>query len=426
MFSEKAINRILIGILIPILLFFASKTFVHNKCLEIRNVFYDNFFKVKYAVNGYYGVTDRDIVILDIDNRSIRELGNFNRLWSRSYFARVIGNLKQDKARAVFLDILFKGVNSDFDNKVLVDSLKSAGNVFLGMYLNLDSTSLKKVPEIVVNNPDYNSSNHINKEKVDFLRSGSIDFSYHDLVMSSESVGFTNCVPDYDGVLRHLPLLMLNRRLLCSSASMQIWISLNGLSHTDAQFKRDGIIYSDYFFIPTDRNCYVKINYQGLKDYFKYYSFIDVLSNNYQKGLFKDKIVMIGSSSGFFGDMKKIPGGEVPGVQVHAAALSMLINGNFINVTGSDIELVISIFCGLLSAFLYSSMSFWKSLLKFCIFMLLMIFSAMIVFYSFSYFINLTLSILSISVIAIFYTFLYFLPVQSGKKKSGEEPDFYE
>jgi adenylate cyclase len=416
MFSEKAINRIILGIAIPILLFFASKTFAYNKCLEIKNIFYDNFFKVKYAVNDYYGVKDKDIVILDIDNRSIHELGNFNRLWSRSYFARVIGNIKQDGASAVFLDILFRGVNSDYDNKVLVDSLRSAGNVFLGMYLNLDSSSLKKVPEIVINNPDSDSINHINKKKVDFLSSGSIDFSYHDLVMSSESVGFTNCVPDYDGVLRHLPLLMLNRRLLCSSASMQIWTSLYGLSHTNAKFKPNGIIYSDYYFIPTDHNCYVKVNYQGLKDYFNYYSFVDVLGNNYQKGLFKDKIVMIGSSAGFFGDLKKIPGGIVPGVQVHAAALSMLINGNFMKVTGSDIDLVIAILCGLFSAYLYSGVGLGKTLLKLCLFMLLMVFIALIVFYSFSYFINLTLAIMTITLIALVYSVISFLPFKNEQK----------
>ena len=423
MLAYKPVTWIILAVAIPILLFFAAKSIAYNEYIKIRNFFYDNFYSAKYSINSFYGFTDKDIVILDIDNRSLQELGNFNRLWSRSNFGRVIGNIKNDGARAVFLDILFKGVISDYDNRVLVDSLKSAGNVFLGIYLIPDDNSKKKIPEMLNKNSFIDS---INNNRVDFLSSGTVDFSYHDLIMSSESVGFTNCVPDNDGVLRHMPLLMLYRRLLYSSVSMQMWVHLNNLSHTDALFRNDGITYSDYFFIPTDRNCYVKVNYQGLKNAFKYYSFIDVFNNNYRKGLFKDKIVMIGSSSTFFKDFKKIPGGIVPGVQVHAATLSMLINENFVRVSNLYLELVIAILCGLSAAFFFRGRNPGRAFAGLFLLALSMVLLTFIVFYIFSYLVNLTLGFITLALYLAVVLLLNLFPEKKMKELIKNKDNFLE
>lgn len=352
---KKAVHYILLGFVVSVIVYIASQTVAYYPFLYIQNRVDDSHFKLRFALKGSDGHTTDQIVIVDIDDRSLEKLGDFRRFWPRLYFGRVIGNLKKDGARLIFLDVLLKGVESYTDNKVLADSLKSAGNVFSGFYVNLDSRSKRQHPSDLVYNESFsNLFGSQAVEKVDFLKSERIAFSYHELIMSSERIGFTNYLPDPDGVIRHIPLYIMHRKLLFHSISLEMWQNLKGFNFTDAGITAHGIRFGETF-IPADRHCFMRINYQGAEEVYRYVSFVDILNGNFEDGIFKDKIVMIGSSSPKLNDIKKIPGnGALPGVEVHAASLSTLLNENFLNVISGNVTLIFTLLCGIFSSLFFS------------------------------------------------------------------------
>ena len=386
--------------------------------LYIQNRVDDCHFKLRFAVKGFDGHITDQIVIVDIDDRSLEKLGDFRRFWPRLYFGRVIGNLKRDGARLIFLDVLLKGVDSYTDNKVLADSLKSAGNVISGFYVNLDSRSKQQHPSDSVYNESFS---HLfgsqASEKVDFLISEQIAFSYHDLIMSSERIGFTNYLPDPDGIIRHIPLYIMHKKLLFHSASLEMWQNLRGYNFNDARITVNGIHFGETV-IPADRHCFMRINYQGTEDVYRYVSFVDILNGNFEDGIFKDKVVMIGSSSPKLNDIKKIPGnGALPGVEVHAASLSTLLNEDFLNVISGNVTLILTLLCGIFSSLFFSFTHPVKSGLPFVIGVLILLYLYAV--YSFLYMLLLiNITIPSCAIILLYGITACSMMYRAGRTKS--------
>ena len=92
---------------------------------SMENIFYDQFFKKITEVVDTTGFkdgvvmemeqyNDPNIIIADIDEKSLERLGNYYE-WDRSIHAKVIENLSEGGAAAIAFDILFK--NADFGKR---------------------------------------------------------------------------------------------------------------------------------------------------------------------------------------------------------------------------------------------------------------------------------------------------------------------
>ena len=297
--------------------------------------------------------TDR-IVLVDIDDRSIQARGMFKK-WPRRLFAEVIGNLKRDGAELVFLDVILMEGGFRNDNKALADSARSVGNVFSGYYFNLNAPSIRQRPL----DPVFNErlfSGVLNSESISknhFIKADQMVLPYGELLRSVSGLGFTNYVPDPDGVLRHIPLYIMYGKNLYPSISLQMWLYLKGLRSKQARITANGIRFEETL-IPTDRHCFMRLNFAGSGKVYKTISFVDVLNNDFEAGTFTGKIVMVGSSAEELKDIKRIPGNSsLPGVQVHAAALTTLLSGRFLRVTSGNIIFAITVLCGVFSSFLF-------------------------------------------------------------------------
>lgn len=69
-----------------------------------------------------------DIVIVDIDQRSLDKLGLYSQ-WPRSYHAKVIEYLREQNAAVIGFDILFMEREEGFADSMLVANTAAAGNV---------------------------------------------------------------------------------------------------------------------------------------------------------------------------------------------------------------------------------------------------------------------------------------------------------
>ncbi|MFC1650481.1 CHASE2 domain-containing protein [Candidatus Latescibacterota bacterium] len=397
----RGVRYLFWGVVVSVIVYIASQNVVYYPLMYIQNIVDDSHFTVRYAMNGSGEQKNNEIVIIDIDDRTLGRLGNFGGYIPRFYFGRVIGNIKNDDARLIFLDALLKGVESPTDNIVLADSLRSAGNVFSGFYLKLNPSSKnQRPPDSVFNEKFSNWLDLKDSEKADFLTSEGVAFSYHELIMSSERIGFTNYLPDPDGVVRHIPLYISHRKLLFQAISLEMWQNLKGLNLYDAKIYANGIDFGEAF-IPADKHSFMRINFENSKGVYKYISFIDVLNGNFERGIFTDKIVMIGSSSPGMKDIKKIPGYKtLPGVEIHAAALSTLMNENFLKVISGTVTFLLTVLCGILASLFFSHTHTFKSGLPFLIFVSLILYlSSVYCFFAMSLLINITIPICTITLL---------------------------
>ena len=345
------------GMAVALLLFGASRTVVYRPFLRLQNAVEDSRFFIRDRIFPVPDATE-SIVIVDIDDHSLDDLGDFNR-WRRLQFVRLLQVLAEERPRAVFLDALLTEGGSLVDNRYLANTVRHAGNVILGTYFDLaaEGTIHRPVDSVrsrfhflsrLTGNPVPSASASVD----------SVAYSYHDLIMSSALVGFTNYIPDPDGVVRHIPLFFESNGLPMPAAPLQIWLFLNGLSHTMMERVPDGVRF-DGTLVPTDDHCFMRIDYPATRRTFPAYSFVDVQQRRFEPGTFTDRIVMIGASAPRLGDLKSIPGfTALPGVEVHAAALSTLLGGRYIDVLSGEILLIWMLVLGAGTAVVFERMRY--------------------------------------------------------------------
>jgi len=75
-----------------------------------------------------------DIIIIDIDGRSVSKLGKFYQ-WPRSYYPRLVRFMNEGGALAIGIDILLdKDMRQPEADKDFIETVRRAGNVFNSIY----------------------------------------------------------------------------------------------------------------------------------------------------------------------------------------------------------------------------------------------------------------------------------------------------
>ncbi|MFC1509161.1 CHASE2 domain-containing protein [Candidatus Omnitrophota bacterium] len=352
---RELLSAALFGAVVALIIYAASQTVAYRPFLSIQNAIDDSHFYRRFKLMGSQGLDTDRIVIIDIDDRSIGKLGRF-KYWPRRLFAQVIGNLKSDGARLTFLDVILMEGGFHRDNKCLADSVRSAGNVMSGYYFDLDAPSVRHRPLDPVFN-ERMSSGVLYPETINgnhYLKAKQINLPFAGLALSLEGMGFTNYIPDPDSVIRHIPLYISYGKLLYPSAALQMWMHLNDMRRSKVKISPRGLQFGDTS-IPTDKHCFMRVNYTGHHPAFPIISFVDVLNGDYEPGTFHGKIVMIGSSSEKLHDIKRVPCcSSFPGVDIHASALTTLLSKRFISVASGNMIFVMTIVCGIMSSVLFS------------------------------------------------------------------------
>jgi adenylate cyclase len=286
----------------------------------------------------------KDVVIVDIDEKSLNGLGQWP--WSRNKFARVIDNLTKAGVGAIGLDIVFAEADNsspakvlkeigrdakgapDYD-KIAADAI-AASPTILGYIFALDNDGIKpsgtpSVSCIVAekNKPEYEFL--INPYRATLNVSAIQSAGY--------SSGFFNTIPDSDGIVRSIPLLMRYGGVVYPALSLEMIRAISGAKKIEVYYDEIGVkgIVMGKLEIPTDRFGRLLVNYRGPAKTFKYISAIDVYQGKVAKADLEGKLVLIGTSAAGLLDLRATPFDSVyPGVEAHANALDNMINGEFL------------------------------------------------------------------------------------------------
>ncbi|HPP06849.1 MAG TPA: CHASE2 domain-containing protein, partial [Syntrophorhabdaceae bacterium] len=139
---RKRLIPISIGVLVSIL--FSIFAIIKLLPLEhLEQLIYDTRYKLKGK-----GVPPPEIVIAAIDDRSLEKVGRWP--WDRTKIARVIEKIKGMGAKVIMVDIIFSEPAKD--DKILENSIKSAGNVILPIVFDFKGEKAKITEDVLYDN----------------------------------------------------------------------------------------------------------------------------------------------------------------------------------------------------------------------------------------------------------------------------------
>jgi adenylate cyclase len=333
-------------------------------------------FDLRFKSRGIRSPTP-EVVLAVIDEKSVKTEGRWP--WPRSKMAQLVEILSRDGAKVIGFDVVFAepdenttlqyieqldrqmktlGLDTpetrafvqrsllDADNdRRLADSIKaSPAKVVLGYFFHMSQADL-----------DYHVTPEDRNRRLSQIRSSRYPLTIYEeqpmvfdpyirayapqpnislLSRASESCGFFNMLPDEDGVVRWIPLIIECGPETHAPLSVQtVWHYLDEPQRMveAAAHGIEGIRIGPRF-IPTDENGQMLINYLGPERTFPHYPITDILRGEVPHGTFKDKIVLVGATAIGIYDVRNTPfSGIFPGVEIHATAIDNILTSRFLH-----------------------------------------------------------------------------------------------
>ena len=308
-------------------------------------------------------VDDR-IVILDIDEKSLKEEGRWP--WGRDKLALLMDKLFDKYGVAVVgFDVVFAEKDDSSGLKVLQEigknQLKDVSqfqsvltqlkpqleydnlfasklkqrNVVLGYYFNNGEKSISgALPASVF------AAGNFNGRPINFTQWSGYGANLPEFQASAASAGHFNPLVDFDGVVRRVPMIVEYGGAYYESLSLAVVRTVLGSpkllpGYATAGNDKDyvGLEWLDISLpqgslrIPVDNEVSTLVPYRGGRGAFKYISVTDVLKERTPLADLQNKIILVGTSAPGLMDMRSTPVDETfPGVEIHANMISGILS----------------------------------------------------------------------------------------------------
>jgi CHASE2 domain-containing sensor protein len=299
------------GIVLLILLVF-FKIQDSNFVMKVENIAYDAYQSLFIKKDNYDGV-----VIVDIDEKSIGEIGQFP--WRRDVFAKLINRLEQYGSSVIAFDIFFSEEDKQNPKKILEEFNIENDKVIDSDQQLLESINSSKVVLAILGDVSaYNKDNN-SKPKTNIISRGDSAanhvYSFKNKIGSLEKfnnvaagIGTISYLDSPDAVLRSIPLFLKIDNDIWPALSLETLRVLH--DHKSILINSDetgiNLIKTRKYEIKSDPNAIVHINYKEFKKE-HYIPAVDVLNMSVNANKLRDKIVIIGSSAQGLFDFVKIP-----------------------------------------------------------------------------------------------------------------------
>jgi len=299
---------------------------------------------------------DSNVVIIDIDEKSLSKFGQFP--WSRSIFAKIVKNVTESKPKAIGFDIFFSekdkqspeeiikayklnqtevGEFEDIMENLVVGIIKDHDEIFREQLENS-----KSVLAVLGSNVSSHGS-YDRKAKARFLSKGGdpkeYTFNYpysigslEKLEKSTKGLGSISFLDQTDGIIRSLPLIVRFNKKIYPTIGLEMVRVGENQKNLYVELDEVGIkrISVRPHKILTDPNGIFWIRYkESLKQ--QYISASSVFDGNFDKARFENKFVLIGASAQGLFDLVKTPlGVTIPGVEVHANVIENILDKSYL------------------------------------------------------------------------------------------------
>jgi adenylate cyclase len=346
---------------------------------------------------------DQRVVIVDIDEKSLAEIGRWP--WGRNRLATMVDELfDRQKVAVAGFDVVFAEPDESSGLKRLREmahsELKDTAGfqerltqlqssldydaafaralekrpVVLGYYLTSDRDGRKSgvLPAPVM------TRENLQGRPIAFTTWNGYGSNIAQLAKAAPVAGYFNSITDGDGVVRSIPLVAEHGGAYYESLALAMFRMLAGNPGVEPGFPRERIAGRSYsglesvllkqgprqLAIPVDDRVATLVPFRGPggngAGSFQYVSASDLILKRLPEGSLKDKIVLVGTTAPGLLDLRVTPVGETyPGVETHANVIAGLIEGKlFVKPDyAMGYEVVILLVAGLILAFLLPMLS---------------------------------------------------------------------
>jgi adenylate cyclase len=357
---KQHIVRIALGLVIT--LFFighAARYYEVPFITQLDNIIYD----ARLQVTMPRGVDDR-IVILDIDEKSLQEIGRWP--WPRDVLARLIDKLFDKYQTAIVaFDVVF--AEADFSSGIRVldglaqgalkdvpqflaqyrelrpgldydalfaEAIKGKPVVF-GYYLNSEKDAKRTgaIPDPVLPKGTFHGRN------IPFTTWVGYGGNLPQFLGNAASAGHFNPIIDSDGVVRRVPMIAELDGAYYEALSLAVVRTILGFPKVEPGYAPDRFLQRGYtglewlrvgpVTVPVDETASTLIPYRGRKFSFAYVSLADVLAERVPAERLKGRIALVGTTAPGLLDLRSTPVDNVfPGVEVHANLIAGMLDKN--------------------------------------------------------------------------------------------------
>jgi adenylate cyclase len=310
---------------------------------------------------------DERIVILDIDEKSLGEIGRWP--WGRDRLSQLLAKLFDQYGILVLgLDVVFAEPDDSSGLKVLealgrkelkdsvqfqaalkelrpqldhdgrfAETLKGRP-VILGYYFSSSGsgTTSGALPAPVL------PAGYFGGRSLSFTLWPNYGGNLHEFQQAALGGGHFNPLVDFDGISRRVPMIAEYKGNYYDSLSLAMVRALLGQPKVVPWFPEErwfsGKSYSGMeaidlptergtLRIPVDENVAALIPYRGYQGSYRYISISDILADRVKPEQLKGKIALIGTTAPGLLDLRATPVGEAyPGVEIHANLISGMLD----------------------------------------------------------------------------------------------------
>ena len=391
-----------------------------NFVKKIENISYD-FFQSIFTVDTDFN----NVVIVDIDEKSIGEIGQFP--WRRDIFAKLINKLNTLDASIISFDIFFSEEDKQNPKRILEEfDIESSDVLDSDQSLYNEIQTSKIILPVLGDISAFNKNNN-SKPKANIVTKGTNGFNYlysfknkitslEQFNDAAQGIGNISYLDSQDGVLRSLPILLKIEDKVWPALSFETLRVLHENKTILVKSNENGIseIKTRKYKINTDANAVVFINYKNF-DKKNYISAADILNDRINKNSIQNKIILIGSSAQGLFDFVKIPNGKViPGVETHAHVIENIVNNDFIikNFNTKIIENILLLISLIIVLIIPNKIRPKFSIVFYSGLLIILIVTSTIL-YQFNYFVDILYTIISSSI--LFLTSLYFRYIRENE-----------
>ncbi len=325
---------------------------------RLENILYDT--RVLLTMPGD---VDPSIVIVDIDEKSLAEIGRWP--WGRNRVAKMVDELfdyyhvamvgfdvvfaepdvssglriLEQLAKSEFADLpayreRLNGLRTrlDFDS-IFVNSISNRP-IILGYFFNSVQDGQKAVTSGQLPEPSLQKSD-VQGKNIYARQATGYGANLPEIQNAALASGHFTPAIDEDGVIRRVPMLTEYNGNYYESLSLAMTRNILGVERVEPVYAEQGPtdypdlewLKLDNFLIPVDVNVQALIPFKGKRNSFPYVSAVDVIRGRADPSVLEGAIVIVGTTTQGLFDLRTTPvGKEYPGVEVHANMIAGILD----------------------------------------------------------------------------------------------------
>ncbi|MBI3921226.1 MAG: CHASE2 domain-containing protein [Armatimonadetes bacterium] len=317
----------------------ATMLLTHNDLFEgLELKTYDFWFRIR---GGH--PANPMVVIAAIDDLSAHLFGFPP--WPRNRLAKLVEILNRGGARVIAFDMKLSGrdLQSEKNDRILSARLTHSKNVVLATYFFSEAQQWKepltdpvKRAFCVYTSPPATLLNEANQ----------MSLPYPPLLSGAAALGHINIYPELDGVVRKAPLVVDFEDKPFPSLALQT-VRLSVGFEEPVQVNPGKYVKMAGLRIPIDEGFETMLNFAGGYQTFPYYSCGDLLLGKVDPRVFKDKIVLVGSTAAQQSSAFPTPFTQIlPGIEIQATAIDNLLESRPMRRAPQALNLLLLLFLG--------------------------------------------------------------------------------